>query len=137
MRDWILRLSTSLSLLLCFAAGFAASSPSLAGQNVLASDQAVFLSQTGQYSRSCGTPIGPPPKVTICYQGHSIKVPANIVSWYLNHGARLGPCSGDNGHGGDGHGDDDHGNGNGGRGGGDNKNWFTPGGDDGRSGHGH
>ena len=81
-----------------------------AGQDKLAKDQESFQSPAAVAARSCGSPVGPPRKVTLCHNGHNITVSENAVPAHLAHGDTLGPCTGSGGHGG---GDDDHGNGNG------------------------
>ncbi|MEI6085117.1 MAG: hypothetical protein WCS70_12555 [Verrucomicrobiota bacterium] len=79
-----------------------------AGQDKLAKDQESFQSPAAINSRSCGSPVGPPRKITICHKGNTITVNENAVPAHLAHGDTLGPCQGDGGHGG---GDDDQGHG--------------------------
>jgi hypothetical protein len=56
-------------------------------------DQNSFLSVTAVSEDSPGTPVGPPKKVIICHNGHTIRVPEKAVQAHLGHGDYLGPCS--------------------------------------------
>ena len=69
--------------------------PAVAAQKFsqsLAADQASFLSDTGRLQRDPGTPVGPPTRIIICHNGHSIRVNESAVPAHLAHGDTLGPC---------------------------------------------
>jgi hypothetical protein len=61
----------------------------------LAADQASFLSDTARLQRDPGTPVGPPTRIIICHNGHTIRVSESAVPAHLAHGDTLGPCPDD------------------------------------------
>jgi len=62
------------------------------GADQLAQDQSAFLSTAAVNARSSGSPVGPPPKVTICHNGNTLSVAEAAVAAHLAHGDTLGPC---------------------------------------------
>jgi hypothetical protein len=58
-------------------------------------DQHTFLSATALSEDEPGTPVGPPKKVIICHNGHTIRVSSKALQAHLDHGDTLGPCPND------------------------------------------
>ncbi len=58
-------------------------------------DPSDFLSDAARLQRDPGTPVGPPKKVILCHNGHTIRVSESAVPAHLAHLDTLGPCLGD------------------------------------------
>ena len=57
-------------------------------------DQASFYSTTAGMERDPGTPVGPPKKIIVCHNGHTIRVNEKALPAHIAHGDTLGPCPG-------------------------------------------
>jgi hypothetical protein len=64
----------------------------LARNRALAQEAVSFQSAAAENARNPGSPVGPPQRVTICFRGRTISVPAPAVAAYLKRGAKRGPC---------------------------------------------
>lgn len=83
------------ALVLFSVAIYLHSTPADAAKASLSGDQESFLSSTAQTQRAPGSPVGPPRKIIICHNNHTIRVNESAVPAHLNHGDSLGPCLAD------------------------------------------
>jgi hypothetical protein len=58
-------------------------------------DSTDFFSDTARLQRDPGTPVGPPKKIILCHNGHTIRVSEKAAAAHFAHGDPNGPCLGD------------------------------------------